>query len=129
MREVLLEPPNDSAGRHSVPAARIASVYCEPPEGFDEALHSFPIQRNQLVSHSERVLRLRQEQTVDRIDEHRAIVNVHGEAEHRAKWRRKEDGCMSVVERRKVLDERFVKVQVVGLMNSLEPRRQPVQVE
>lgn len=32
-------------------------------------------------------------------------------------------------EETKVLDERFVKVQVVGLMDSLEPGRQSVQVE
>jgi hypothetical protein len=36
---------------------------------------------------------------------------------------------MRVLERRQVLQERVLDVQVVGLMNALEPRRQPLQIE
>ena len=66
---------------------------------------------------------------VDRVDQHLAVVDVDGHPQRRAERRRKRDVVVGVVERGDVFDQGFLKVEIVGMVDALQPRRQPEQIE
>lgn len=88
-----------------------------------------PVDRDELVTDIERILGQRQYGSIDALDQHFAVVDVDAEGKRRAERRGKRDVVVRVVERRDVLDQRLLEVQIVGVVNPLQPRRQAQQVE
>ena len=87
------------------------------------------VERYQFVADDERKLRHRQGRAINRVDQHLAVVNVDAHRQRRAERCRKCDGVVGIVQRRDVFDQSFLKVEIVRVLDALQPRRQPQQVE
>jgi hypothetical protein len=116
VRHDLLTPADKTGRRCAVGAPRICGDRVLS-EIRDERLDRTAVNRDELVP----TPGAREHQRAEGLDEHFPVVDVNGHRERRAERRRERDEVVRIVQRRDVLNERFLEIQVVGVMDPVKP--------
>jgi hypothetical protein len=128
VRLVLLRASRQPSGRKSIGASLVREDEILAQRR-DRVPDRAAIKRDQLVSDAKRELRCRQERSVDGIDEHLAVVDIERQWQRHREVARKRNERVSVVQRRHVVDQRLLKIEIGLLVDLLHPGVEPQQIE